>query len=130
MLREVAEGGAHLDRETLATLAAVPHAVSAIIADGISRKAFRPVHPLAAYFTMLAPLVGITLARLFAKSWRLNISWTAARSLPTRSSGTCRRRCGGRWRLTPRPLEDRGRIVPRASSSRVASREDSSARIP
>ena len=57
MLREVAEGGAHLDRETLATLAAVPHAVSAIIADGVARKAFRPVHPLAAYFTMLAPLV-------------------------------------------------------------------------
>ena len=57
MLRELAEGGAHLDRETLATLAAVPHAVSAIIADGVARKAFRPVHPLAAYFTMLAPLV-------------------------------------------------------------------------
>jgi hypothetical protein len=31
--------------------------VGAIIADGIAREAFRPVHPLAAYFTMLAPLV-------------------------------------------------------------------------
>ena len=39
------------------TLAAVPRAVGAIIADGIARRAFRPVHPLAAYFTMLAPLV-------------------------------------------------------------------------
>jgi TetR/AcrR family transcriptional regulator len=57
MLRELAEGGAHLDRETLATLAAVPRAVGGIIAEGISREAFRPVHPFAAYFSLLAPLV-------------------------------------------------------------------------
>src|SRR5262245_44951826 len=57
MLREVAEGGAHLDREALATLAAVPRDVGGIVEDGISRKAFRRLHPIAAYFTMLAPLV-------------------------------------------------------------------------
>jgi hypothetical protein len=57
MLREVAEGGAHLDRETLAALAAVPRAVSGIIADGIAQRSFRPIHPMAAYFMMLAPLV-------------------------------------------------------------------------
>jgi len=57
MLREIAEGGVHLDRETLATLAAVPRAVGAIFEEGIARHSFRPLHPLAAYFTMVAPLV-------------------------------------------------------------------------
>jgi TetR/AcrR family transcriptional regulator len=57
MLREVAEGGAHLDRETLGALASIPRGVGSIIQEGVARQAFRPVHPLAAYFTMLAPLV-------------------------------------------------------------------------
>ena len=57
MLREMAEGGAHLDRETLAALASVPRALDAIIERGVARKAFRPVHPLAAYITMMAPIV-------------------------------------------------------------------------
>jgi TetR/AcrR family transcriptional regulator len=57
MLREVAEGGAHLDHDTIAALAAIPVAVAAIVQDGVARRAFRPVHPLAAYFSMLAPLV-------------------------------------------------------------------------
>jgi TetR/AcrR family transcriptional regulator len=57
MLREVAEGGAHLDRETLAVLAAVPREAGRIIHEGVASGSFRTVHPLAAYFTMLAPLV-------------------------------------------------------------------------
>ena len=57
MLREIAEGGAHLDRDTLAALAGVPRAVGAIIAQGVARKVFRPVDPMAVYFTMLAPIV-------------------------------------------------------------------------
>jgi TetR/AcrR family transcriptional regulator len=57
MLREVAEGGAHLDRETLTALAAVPRAVGAIVQEGVAAGAFRPVHPVFAYFTMLAPIV-------------------------------------------------------------------------
>jgi TetR/AcrR family transcriptional regulator len=57
MLREVAEGGAHLDRDTLATMANVPRTVSAIIQRGIEAGAFRAVHPVAAYFSMLAPIV-------------------------------------------------------------------------
>jgi AcrR family transcriptional regulator len=57
MLREVAEGGAHLDRATLMVLASVPRAVAAIVQDGVRRRAFRPVHPVFAYFTLLAPLV-------------------------------------------------------------------------
>jgi AcrR family transcriptional regulator len=57
MLREVAEGGAHLDARTLATLAEVPRAAAAIFADGTRRGVFRPVHPMAAYFSMFAPIV-------------------------------------------------------------------------
>ncbi len=57
MLREVAEGGAHLDRETLLALAAVPQAVGRIVQQGIAEGAFRPVHPLFAHITMVAPIV-------------------------------------------------------------------------
>jgi TetR/AcrR family transcriptional regulator len=57
MLREVAEGGAHLDRDTLAALGAVPRAVGAIVQQGVATGAFRPVNPLFAYFSMLAPVV-------------------------------------------------------------------------
>jgi TetR/AcrR family transcriptional regulator len=57
MLREVAGGGRHLDRETLATLTAVPKAFSAIVVQGVQAGVFRPMHPIAAYFTMIAPIV-------------------------------------------------------------------------
>jgi TetR/AcrR family transcriptional regulator len=57
MLRELAESGAHLDAETLSALAAVPRIVAGIIQRGVEQGAFRPVHPLAAYFSMLAPMV-------------------------------------------------------------------------
>ena len=57
MLREVAEGGAHLDRPTLAALAAVPRIVAAIVEEGVASGAFRAIHPLFAYFSLLAPLV-------------------------------------------------------------------------
>ena len=57
MLREVAEGGAHLDPETLSALAGVPRAVGTIVQQGIARGEFRPVHPVFAYFSMLAPIV-------------------------------------------------------------------------
>ena len=57
MMREVAEGGAHLDRPTLKALASVPLAVGAIFQEGIAVGAFRPVHPVFAYFSMVAPIV-------------------------------------------------------------------------
>jgi TetR/AcrR family transcriptional regulator len=57
MLREVAEGGAHLDRQTLATLATVPAAVGAIVAQGTETRVFRDVDPLAAYFSIFVPVV-------------------------------------------------------------------------
>lgn len=57
MLREVAEGGAHLDRKTLAALASVPRAVGAIVEQGIREGTLRPVHPMAAYLTIFAPII-------------------------------------------------------------------------
>jgi len=57
MLREIADGGAHLDRTTLAALAAVPRAVGAIIVEGVRSGAFRAVDPVFAYFSMAAPIV-------------------------------------------------------------------------
>jgi TetR/AcrR family transcriptional regulator len=57
MLREVAEGGAHLDRATLAELSAVPSAFASMIARGVQSGVFRSVHPIAVYFTTIAPII-------------------------------------------------------------------------
>jgi TetR/AcrR family transcriptional regulator len=57
MLREVAEGGHHLDAEALAALAAVPRAFAAILVPGMKARAFRRMHPLGAYFTAIAPIL-------------------------------------------------------------------------
>ena len=57
MLREVAERGAHLDPETLGALVSVPRAFFAIMKDGAAEGALRPVHPIVAYFSMVAPIV-------------------------------------------------------------------------
>jgi TetR/AcrR family transcriptional regulator len=57
MLREVAEGGAHLDRETLKALAALPRTVAGIVEEGVAKGHFRQVDPVFAYFSMLAPIV-------------------------------------------------------------------------
>jgi AcrR family transcriptional regulator len=57
MLREVAEGGTHLDRDTLTTLAAMPAAVAGIVQEGVVSGAFRVVNPVFAYFSMLAPIL-------------------------------------------------------------------------
>ncbi|MBI3401115.1 MAG: TetR/AcrR family transcriptional regulator [Acidobacteria bacterium] len=57
MLREVADGGAHLDRETLTALAALPAAVGGIVQQGVRARAFRDTPPMFAYFSMLAPVI-------------------------------------------------------------------------
>jgi AcrR family transcriptional regulator len=57
MLREVAEGGTHLDRPTLAALASLPRAVGAVVQEGVRTGSFRPVNPVFAYFNMLTPIV-------------------------------------------------------------------------
>ena len=53
----MADGGTHLDPETLAALAAVPKAFAAILRPGIAHGAFRDMHPLAAYVTTIAPIL-------------------------------------------------------------------------
>jgi TetR/AcrR family transcriptional regulator len=62
MAREIAEGGAHLDRETLRALVSVPRAFFGIVQDGVARGEFRPVHPLVAYFGTIAPIIFFVLA--------------------------------------------------------------------
>ena len=57
MLREVADGGSHLDKPTLAAMASLPAIVGQVVADGAGTGAFRRVHPVMAYFTMFAPIV-------------------------------------------------------------------------
>jgi TetR/AcrR family transcriptional regulator len=57
MLREMAEGGAHLDGETMAALAAIPRSFAAILQPGINAGYFRAMHPIASYFTTIAPIV-------------------------------------------------------------------------
>jgi TetR/AcrR family transcriptional regulator len=57
MLREVAGGGTHLDRDTLAALTSVPKAFGSIVMQGVQSGAFRPVNPIAAYFSLIAPIV-------------------------------------------------------------------------
>jgi AcrR family transcriptional regulator len=57
MMREVADGGRHLDPATVKALGAVPRAFGAIIQDGVVRGEFRRIDPLFAYFNVLPPLV-------------------------------------------------------------------------
>lgn len=57
MLREVAEGGSHLDPDTLSAMAGVPAAFAAILKPGIEQGVFRPMHPVSAYFTTIAPIL-------------------------------------------------------------------------
>jgi TetR/AcrR family transcriptional regulator len=55
-LREVAEGGRHLDRATLDLLRRVPETLGAIVAEGVARGAFRARHPLLLHFGIVGPL--------------------------------------------------------------------------
>jgi TetR/AcrR family transcriptional regulator len=57
MLREVAEGGVHMDAASLEALASVPRVFAAILTQGMRDGVFRPMHPLAAYFTTVAPIL-------------------------------------------------------------------------
>jgi TetR/AcrR family transcriptional regulator len=57
MLREIAEGAAHLDAETVRVLAALPAAVARIVQEGAAAGVFRPTHPVFAYVSLIAPLV-------------------------------------------------------------------------
>ena len=56
MLREIAEGGARLDRETLQLMGGLPRAFGRIVNEGIASGAFRSVHPVFAYINVVAPV--------------------------------------------------------------------------
>ena len=49
MIREIAEGATHLDRETLTALAEVPRTIGGFVHREVSAGRLRPIHPLAAY---------------------------------------------------------------------------------
>lgn len=57
LMRELAEGGAHLGRETLRLIGRIFGLVSRVIAEGVRGGKFAPVHPALAYFSLIGPLV-------------------------------------------------------------------------
>jgi AcrR family transcriptional regulator len=57
LMRELAEGGRHLGRDTLQLMGRIFGLVSGIIAEGVDQGAFAPMHPALAYFSLLGPLV-------------------------------------------------------------------------
>ena len=57
MLRELAEGGPHLGRQTLELMGGIFQIVRAIIAEGTRTGAFGPANPVLAYATMIGPVV-------------------------------------------------------------------------
>jgi AcrR family transcriptional regulator len=57
MMREIAEGALHLDPDTLALMRTVFLAFGRILAEGQQTGAFREVHPVLAYMTVLGPVM-------------------------------------------------------------------------
>jgi TetR/AcrR family transcriptional regulator len=57
MLREMAEGAPHLDDATLGLMRSVFAAFATILADGQGRGAFRRVHPVMAYLSVIGPIL-------------------------------------------------------------------------
>jgi TetR/AcrR family transcriptional regulator len=57
MMREVAEGGRHLDAGTLRIIVGVFESMLAILDQGRRTGVFAPVHPLLMYFTIVGPTV-------------------------------------------------------------------------
>jgi TetR/AcrR family transcriptional regulator len=57
MLREIAEGAPRLDAATLTLMRTVFGAFAAIVGEGQARGAFRPVHPVLAYLSIVGPIL-------------------------------------------------------------------------
>lgn len=57
MLREIAEGAPHLDADTLNLMRDVFVAFAGIVSVGQAAGAFRPVHPVLAYMSVIGPLL-------------------------------------------------------------------------
>lgn len=56
-LREIAEGGRHLDESVLRELRRVLEVLAAILKDGREQGAFRPAHPFVTQMGIMAPLM-------------------------------------------------------------------------
>ena len=57
MMREMAAGGPRLDPDTLVLMRAVFVAFSSMLDAGVATRAFRRVHPVLAYMTIMGPLM-------------------------------------------------------------------------
>jgi AcrR family transcriptional regulator len=57
MLREISEGAPRLDPETLALMKTVFLAFGRILADGRQAGLFRPINPILAYMSIIAPIL-------------------------------------------------------------------------
>ena len=57
MLREISEGAPRLDPETLALMKTVFMAFHRILADGTHAGLFRPINPILAYMSIIAPIL-------------------------------------------------------------------------
>ena len=57
MMRELAEGGRHLDPGMLRMMSTIFRSVAAILDEGRRAGRFVPVNPILAYFTILGPVV-------------------------------------------------------------------------
>ncbi len=77
MLRELASGAAHIDRETFGMMNAVYAAVRDVIVQGQREDAFREADPLLTYFTIL-PAILIFFARQRVVAQRKNVQDLAA----------------------------------------------------
>jgi len=56
-LREIAEGGTHVDKGSMAIVAGILHQVVAAVKEGVSSKRFVPANPLLVQFGIVAPLL-------------------------------------------------------------------------
>ena len=77
MLRELASGAAHIDRETFSMMNAVYVAVRDVIVQGQREGTFRDADPLLTYFTVL-PAILIFFARQRVVAQRKNAQGLAA----------------------------------------------------
>ena len=56
-LREIAEGGVHVDKETMAIVAGILQRVVAAVKEGINCRRFVPANPLLVQFGIVGPLL-------------------------------------------------------------------------
>jgi AcrR family transcriptional regulator len=56
-LREIAEGGTHVDKSTMAIIVGILGQVAAAVQDGVAARRFTPAHPLLVQLGIVGPLL-------------------------------------------------------------------------